>query len=415
VIKHGLLTYNKSHSHIGQINIGDYIQSIAAEQYFDKIDCYLERDYISLYKSSLKTKIIMNGWFMLLPENWPPSDDIIPLFIAFHISPSRANIILSPRGILYLKKYGPIGCRDQETLALLCKYDIPCYFSGCLTLTFNSKVFTLFPKRDKIYFVDVFTPFVSLSGTPPLLRNFSAFYYFIRHIPFFLSNFSKIVKISKKYSLPFRKKKHIKSFRQILNSIIFYDYYRKKFSDELLLNAEYITHETDYFSYKTDVEIFDHARDLLNKYANASLVVTSRIHCALPCLGFETPVIFIDNDNLIPGRLKGLIELFHVMRLTKNGLVSDSDNLPEKITISENTILKNKDDYVPLRESMIEQCREFVSNPEIKENKEYDHITEFLDSVEKNNTIKFIDMDTLSLKYLYKFVLKRTVKRFFKK
>jgi hypothetical protein len=38
---------------------------------------------------------------------------------------------------------------------------------------------------------------------------------------------------------------------------------------------------------------FQAACDLLEKYAMASLVVTSRLHCALPCLAFGTPVILI--------------------------------------------------------------------------------------------------------------------------
>lgn len=45
----------------------------------------------------------------------------------------------------------------------------------------------------------------------------------------------------------------------------------------------------------------EYAKYLIRKYAKAKLVVTSRIHCALPCLGIETPVIFVTSDNLEQG------------------------------------------------------------------------------------------------------------------
>ena len=32
---------------------------------------------------------------------------------------------------------------------------------------------------------------------------------------------------------------------------------------------------------------------LLDKYMSAKLVITGRLHCATPCLAFNTPVVFI--------------------------------------------------------------------------------------------------------------------------
>ena len=42
--------------------------------------------------------------------------------------------------------------------------------------------------------------------------------------------------------------------------------------------------------------LFKRTEDLLNKYASSQYVVTSRIHCALPCVGVGTPVLFTLND-----------------------------------------------------------------------------------------------------------------------
>ena len=55
-------------------NIGDYIQSVAQEQFLDKVDCYVEREQMNAFQSDEKVNTIMNAWFMHHPENFPPSD-----------------------------------------------------------------------------------------------------------------------------------------------------------------------------------------------------------------------------------------------------------------------------------------------------------------------------------------------------
>lgn len=53
-------------------NIGDYIQSVAQEQFWDKVDCYVEREELDSFESDKPTNVIMNGWFMIKPQNYPP-------------------------------------------------------------------------------------------------------------------------------------------------------------------------------------------------------------------------------------------------------------------------------------------------------------------------------------------------------
>jgi hypothetical protein len=45
-------------------------------------------------------------------------------------------------------------------------------------------------------------------------------------------------------------------------------------------------------------------------YSAAKLVVTSKIHVALPCLGMGKPVIFVRQNIMAPGRLGALPEGF---------------------------------------------------------------------------------------------------------
>ena len=51
------------------------------------------------------------------------------------------------------------------------------------------------------------------------------------------------------------------------------------------------------------------ARALLRRYSSAKLVITSRLHCALPCLALGTPVLLLRQDIQSDPRFDGLREL----------------------------------------------------------------------------------------------------------
>ena len=98
----------------------------------------------------------MNGWFQWRSENWPPSEYIYPLLISMHISPLKADDLLKPEGIEFLKKYGPVGCRDHYTQKLLESKGVPSYFSACMTLTLGKNYSIPKDKHKGIYIVDPF-------------------------------------------------------------------------------------------------------------------------------------------------------------------------------------------------------------------------------------------------------------------
>jgi len=154
------------------VNIGDDIQAIAAKQFLPKDSIPIDREYLDEFSYHKPVYTIMNGWYMHTKNNWycqdqippekswPPSDDICPLIISMHITPTVYKEIFSPRGIAYLKKHGPIGARDLSTLKALQDRDIPCYFSGCLTLTLNNTNPKIL-RNNIIYAVDVDKTIVS--------------------------------------------------------------------------------------------------------------------------------------------------------------------------------------------------------------------------------------------------------------
>lgn len=160
-----------------------------------------------------------------------------------------------------------------------------------------------------------------------------------------------------------------KKFDQLWCIAQFYHIYRKLFSDKVLLDAHYVTHSVPREIIPTQEICFSYTKKLLKEYASAQLVITSRIHCALPCLALQTPVIFINSTSIdeirSSGRFEGLLNLFHVMDLEADSLNPDS-YLATKFSPNNrrNTIplVKNKSDYIEIRRGLIKTCRQFMSN-----------------------------------------------------
>jgi hypothetical protein len=243
----------------GSMNIGDEIQSVAAERLLPKIDEYIDREGMKKFKSNGKVKLICNGWFMEEPDQWPPSSSIDPLFISFHITNSNGSDkkLINRKFTEYYKKHEPIGCRDLGTKKLFESIGIKAYLSQCLTLTLENN----FPERNnKILLVD------------PFRRNFT------------------------------------QGFR---------DYYINKIVPDKYKNNVEIIEQRRYNLNANRETRFKDASDLIDRYAQAKMVITSRIHCALPCLALGTPVYFVNSGyttkSSLNDRFDGLIELFNVI------------------------------------------------------------------------------------------------------
>jgi Polysaccharide pyruvyl transferase len=209
-------------------NLGDEIQSLAAEQYLPRIDKYFDRDSLRSIKNEEKHLLIMNGWFSHYPEQcFPPADFIEPIFIGFHMTNinNTVNEFLSPEGVKYFERYEPIGCRDKHTMELLTGKGIKSFYSKCLSITFPKR--KIKPKKGKVFVVD--TGYILL--------------------PDFLHKDTILIS-------------HITS---------------KNYEHEIKMQM---------------------ARELLRLYRDeARLVITTRLHCALPCIGMGIPVIFFGNPK----------------------------------------------------------------------------------------------------------------------
>jgi hypothetical protein len=236
-------------------NLGDHIQTLATEQFLEDNPISIERDQLDQYKGE-KVILLMQGYFFVNDYHcsFPPSNDILPVFIGFHIENSEQTrkFYGTKKIIEYIRKYEPIGCRDDSTKDFLNKNGINAYLSRCMTLTF--------PRRDKnitgekIFFIDV----------PEWVR------------PSHCTG---------------------KKFKRI---------YEKAHFLTQVVDGEIAT-----FSDKIKRQMAIDRIELLKN--EAKLVVTSRLHIAMPCIAMGIPIVLIPKDNSIRyNTIKGIIPIYNL-------------------------------------------------------------------------------------------------------
>lgn len=287
--KYGVIVFEKTE------NIGDDIQSYAAMKLLPKVDYFIEREAMNEFVSSESeiVNVIMNGWFLHDITSLPPSPFIKPLIISAHFTDhlyKKCPEYLNGYFVEYLKKYQPIGCRDEVIKKYLDDKNIKNYWSGCLTLTLSK--FNNIKKEGYICAVD-------------------------------LTN----------EELNYLKSKTNKEIRVITHSI------NSKINSKLSYEKRF-----------TNVE------NLLKKYQGADLIVTSRLHCALPSLALETPVLMICNVTDIDKKNRIGIFLKYLNNCTPNEFITGKmDKYIENPT-------DNKKDYLKIRNNLIKDVTKFIES-----------------------------------------------------
>ena len=323
-------------------NIGDYIQALAASQFLPSVDGFVNREELSQYNGE-ECVVIMNGWFMHFPDNWPPSKIIRPVFLSFHINIEASRKMLTNHGVAYLKENGPIGCRDRYTLHLLKQAGVESWFTGCLTLTLGNK-YTSAEKKGKVYFVD---PCIPMSHD-----RMDRLIYFFKH-PIL------VYKISKKLS---NLGGHDSFRNRLSKSSQFIRLYSTVFTKDCLGKAIFVTHVNTNYSSMSDEERMNEAERLIKMYSRAKFVVSSRLHCALPCLGLQTPVYFTQKTSYNEKdscRFDGLSELFNIMTVSSNKINCDFSYTGK---LSESNIVANKTKWEQLAMDLSTKCSQLISS-----------------------------------------------------
>ncbi|SHM79809.1 polysaccharide pyruvyl transferase family protein [Chitinophaga sp. CF418] len=118
-------------------NIGDVLQGMVAKDLLPEGAKVADREALADLASNEKGMLIANGWYMHSFKKFPAPDNITPVYAAVHIANSA---LLADAGVReHFRKHAPIGCRDTKTLRLLLGWGIPAYYSSCLTITAKAR------------------------------------------------------------------------------------------------------------------------------------------------------------------------------------------------------------------------------------------------------------------------------------
>ena len=281
---------------IGSKNIGDYIQTKAVLDLvgFNNIKI-LDRENLDKYNDNV-IQTIINGWFMESPENWPPSEKIKPLFISFHLNPSIETELLKDESIKYFKSHEPVGCRDIYTRDILLEKGINAYYSSCITTTIDRNNYL--KSKTQAEGIIVIGAFDRLKPT--------------------LDYKSSVKLLLSIFKYPFKKIDYTLKLSKFNRHLKNQNFKIKRYSQ---LNKRPI---------KSHNEGLNLASEMLEKIAESEVMITSRIHAALPALDMWLKVIFIDkgiehiNHN---HRLSGLNNYFTCVNL-KDFFMINLDNIP---------------------------------------------------------------------------------------
>ena len=345
-------------------NIGDYVQAIAARQ-FSPDALFVQRERLKDYDGE-PVRMIMNGWFMIHPEQFPPSDKITPLYISFHMNPTNAENMLANGGWEHLKAHEPIGCRDFGTEALLKYKGIDAYFSGCLTLTLG-RSYSNSSSRKGIYFVDPAFDY-RLKGKCYFTKMLNLMKQAVLSLPTLICRSGLIIGLWRKLpNISWNEHwERISGVRRLFLAFDFYKKYSKIFGNDILRDAEFIPQHIPQSDFKDEESKFVFADKLLRRYANAELVVTGRIHAALPCTSMGTPVIFTNlemqnsGNTSSVGRLDGLLQFFNIVDMAEGRMMAKFKIDSDDGKIHKGTSLPTNELWRPYADAMAAKAEHFM-------------------------------------------------------
>lgn len=277
-------------------NIGDDIQAIAAKQFLPEDAIGIDREFVGVFEHSTPLPTVINGWFMHTKDFLWPHFAIKPPQVSWPPSSSLDPLLIS----LHIAE-------------------------GFIPYAFSEEAISYLQAHGPIGARDLNT-----------LKELQS-----RNIP---SCFSGCLTLT------------LENTHQEREDVIYavdldegcYEYLKKNSSTRIERVTHIISRKLAYDPEKR----LTYANHLLEKYKKAKAVVTGRLHAAMPCLAFETPLLLI-NDKKNP-RFSGLRELTH--QCTRNEFLKgkfdfDFDHPPQ-----------NPLHYLVLRDNLIEILNQWVKD-----------------------------------------------------
>ncbi len=280
------------------VNIGDDIQTIAVKRFLPENAVAVDREFISEFAHDSIVKTVVSGWFM------------------HHKGGDLWDLLIPPPE----RSWPPSPAIDPFFISI--------HFTGTLLSTvFSEDNIEYLKKHSPIGARDLFT-FNELQK---------------RGIP---SYFSGCLTLT------------LENNCQERNDLIYLveldeetiEFIKSKTSSPVVV----LTHGMPLLQLLSKEHRLKYAEHFLNLYRRCKCVVTTRLHAAMPCLAFETPVFMISSGR--PGyldmRFPGLVDLtWHSSQeeLLNGEIVYDFDNPPE-----------NPKTYLPIRENLINIMTDWV-------------------------------------------------------
>jgi hypothetical protein len=286
--KYGLLGYRRSG------NLGDELQSLAARRFLPYIDCVIDRETMNAepWFDRSEVQIILNGWFTHRPENWPPSPRLTPLITSFHLSdeihPQNQRRISAAKVLV-----------EGSNLEYLKKHaPIGARDLGTRDLLERHGVESKF---SACLTLTLERPREVMPGDYVCVNDVDA---------------EILAAVRSRTRAPVRQTTH---------------------RDRLTIGSRRRMRKAD---------------ALLRLYAGAKCVITSRLHCALPCLAVGTPVLLV---MLRPDtyRFSGLLSLLrHCSR---------EEFLASRVDFNFDRPAPNPTDHLSYRDRLVASCEEFIA------------------------------------------------------
>lgn len=287
----GLLDYP------GLTNLGDTIQALAARRFLPRVDVLVPRERLSapLAEHDGPLRMILNGWFMHDTNFWPPNPAIEPLLISMHfVQGGRPRLRRWIRSRLERMLSGPGAefLRRWGPVGARDAFSLEQLERRGIPAYHSGCLTLTLPRREGIARADA----IVACDVPP----------------------DALAHLRTTAARPVEEVTHV--IGKQLDAV----------GRDAAANA------------------------LLDRYAAAAAVVTTRIHAALPCLALGTPVLLV-HDARPPRRIEDMTALFHSCPLNDFATgrsAFDFANPPP-----------NPDSFIPLARDMTRRCETFVARP----------------------------------------------------
>lgn len=300
----GTLSYQARRSYLlgagnPGMNRGDEMQGLAGLQFLPRLDAFVERDRLDVVSviqsnnfkannsvstttpaqpATVPTTVFFNAWWGTPDWVWPPPGALEPIFVAMHLNSAKAKKDVTQHAD-YLQQHWPLGARDMTTHIFFKTIGAHSVFSACMTMTLiSSWHYSATVEQERTN--DILLVDVNAAG--------------LQILPEFIQKHDNLKVLSAK-----------------------------------LVDKDVVDDQ---------VARYHQAHDMKVHLQRAKLVITQRLHVALPAASMGTPVILIMDNNLPGGggekglaRFSGLQAAVHTVDAAKgpSELASfDWDNPP---------------------------------------------------------------------------------------